>query len=320
MPHKQSYEMNESGPKLSKVHSALSTKSYQSQNSAKESMQNLKSNPRSKSYTTQGLTSKLSQEERKEKEKLGLSGISENYGDKSHDRSGEDDTTKNSKRFHGKLKSTSSKLQREKSYNSKNDSVSEVHKKDSSVSEEKSYNNIVPFDSTTCIMDYYEEQKSNDADELLRDLNSYEDEKDEVYQVNMDELNEELDSDDDLEIPMMNDERDDGSQEETITLDNSGINETVLGFGESFDKSQPSGLGNDLILKNKEKSNISKKKEPTQQKEDNKKKKKAPTTKGQQSGKQNNRFSKSKKNKYMANRDMGSGNKGRGSVGSDDED
>ena len=299
----QRQDSTDSGLKLSKL-----TKTH---SHGKDSLQGLKNNPRSKSYTTHGLTSRLAQEEKKEREK---SNLGETHRDRSHDKS-DDDLTRTSKRFHGKMRPMTTKLNREKSYSSKNDSISEFPKKDSSVSEE----NHIPFDSAG--MDYYEEQKSNDADELLRGLSSNEDEKDDVFHVNMDDSHTDSNSEDELALP--DDDKGYHSHEEIVGFDMS-VNDTMITFGESFDGPAPSGLsvpGNDSTMtRGKTTFNDSMKKKGgnQHQKEDHQKKKKS-HGKGQKSGKQVNRFAKSKKNKYMANRDGGSGNKRKGSTGSEED-
>ena len=175
--------------KLSKMASTASGKS----GASRDSLPSLKLNNRTKSLTGQGTPGKHSQEERKDKEKpsftAGTPSITEVHLERSYERS-DDDIIKSSKRGQQKSKLSTTKLRREKSYGS-NSEYAEHPKKDSSVSEEKdkSFGHHASHESN--VMEYfYEEQKSNDADDLLRELDSDDDERDELYRINMDETAE----------------------------------------------------------------------------------------------------------------------------------
>lgn len=304
--------------RLSKMTSTASARTSNS----RDSLPSLKLNHRTKSSTGQSNPGRQSQEERKVSDKMFSNGppsIAEAQLERSHDRS-DDDGIKSTKRVQ-KSKLTATKLRKEKSVGSNHEHVNEINKKDSSVSEErdKSFNRYGSHDFNA--MDYYyEEQKSNDADELLREFGSNDDERDELYQIDYDE------EDPAGEFQQRNsDSEDDELQYDDIdetgyfSNEEGSMRDPLLPQGiqrPSADRRQ--GQAHNTVSRNKAKHHTLKKKTTNQnQKTGDGKKKKG---KGEKSGKQANRFTKSKKNKFIGKSELNQRQKRRESNCTEDED
>ena len=289
--------------KLTKMASTTSLKSPNS----RDSLPSIKLNHRTKSSTIQGIPKRVSQEERKEKDKAffpGAPSITEVQIEKSLEKPDGDEEIKTLKRMSSKSKVTATKLRREKSHGSNFEHGSELQKKDSSISEDKdkSSHNFASQDSNP--MDYYyEEQKSNDADELLRELDSIDNERDELFAAIIDaqhvskfhrfisnsddglEFEEPLD--DDEEEDYNSDEREEEKEKEYSSQEES-FSESLLEYEKYIER--PSAGGRleqlpDMTSRSRAKEITAKKKQQTNQSQtsDNASKKK---NKGKKSGKQ----------------------------------